>query len=442
MSSAEPSSTLPVGRPRSRREFVQLLAGGTALSLTGLDRASAAVYEGIDALNRQVPPGTSPDGPYWEAVRRFFKMPPSYHMMNNGTVGPMPEPVFNTLVKHFRVQVTDPCRVYSFQGSKREELRRNLASFIGADPDEVVLTRNTTEGMNFIASGLDMEPGDEVIISTMEHPAGRHPWYLKQARRGIRVVDVPIGLPPGGPGEIVAAFEEAITPRTRIISLSHTVYISGLIAPLKELSRLARSRDILLLADSAHGLGMLDMDMHELGIDYLTSSPYKWLGAPTGCGLLYMRKEAQAHIWPTIASSGWDREGSARRFETLGQRAEPLLYAFDEALDFQNRIGRDRIERRIRTLASRLKEGLREIPGAHLHTSMDPYLSGGLTAFSVEGVSPSTIVDYLRERYNIIIRTIGSASAGTAGVRVSTHYFVRDEAVEQVLEGVRHLVGV
>lgn len=442
MSSAEVSSTLPSGRPRSRREFVQLLAGGAALSLTGLDRASAAVYEGIDALNRQVPPGTSPDGPYWEAVRRFFKMPPSYHMMNNGTVGPMPEPVFNTLVRHFRVQVTDPCRVYSFQGSKRDELRSNLASFIGADPDEVVLTRNTTEGMNFIASGLDMEPGDEVIISTMEHPAGRHPWYLKQARRGIRVVDVPIGLPPGGPGEIVAAFEEAITPRTRIISLSHTVYISGLIAPLKELSRLARSRDVLLLADSAHGLGMLDMDMHELGIDYLTSSPYKWLGAPTGCGLLYMRREAQGRIWPTIASSGWDREGSARRFETLGQRAEPLLYAFDEALDFQNRIGRDRIERRIRTLASRLKEGLREIPGVRLHTSMDPYLSGGLTAFSVEGVSPSTIVDYLRERYNIIIRTIGSASAGTAGVRVSTHYFVRDEAVEQVIEGVRHLAGV
>jgi selenocysteine lyase/cysteine desulfurase len=293
--------------------------------------------------------------------------------------------------------------------------------------------------MNFIANGLELEPGDEVIMSTMEHPGGTHPWRLKEARYGITIKDVPIGLPPQNVGEITEAFAGAITSRTKVISISHTVYISGLIAPIKELSEIAHERGIVVLADSAHGLGMLNLNMHDMGVDYFCSSPYKWLGAPTGLGLLYLKQESQEGLWPTIASSGWNRTGSASRFETLGQRADALKFALGEAIDFQNRIGKGRIERRIKTLAGYLKEGLNSISSVRLHTSQDPYLSGGLTAFSVEGVEPSRIVNYLREKYNIVIRTIGSRGAGTAGVRVSTHIYVTKKDVDMVLEGVKYL---
>ena len=428
-----------VPRGYSRRAFMRTLIGGSALSIVALKKANAAVYESLASLNEEYGQDPSPDGAYWDAVREHYMFQDGLIMMNNGTVGPMPEPVFNTLVTSFKVQCTSPCDVYGFLPRRREEVRRKLAGFINASPDEVVLTRNTTEGMNFVANGLDLGPGDEVVMSSMEHPGGIHPWRLKAARQGITVTDVPIGLPPQDVEEITDAFQRAITPRTKVISISHTVFISGLIAPIKELSEIAHQRDILLLADSAHGLGMLNLDMKELGADFFCSSPYKWLGAPTGCGLLYVRQEAQDRLWPTIASSGWDNDTTARRFETLGQRADPIMIALGEAIDFQNMIGKDRIERRVKTLASHLKTELDGIRGVRLHTSRDPYLSGGLTAFSVEGVEPEHIVNYLREKYNIVIRTIGSEEAGTHGVRVSTHIFVNLRQVDMVLEGVRYL---
>jgi len=327
--------------------------------------------------------------------------------------------------------------VYGTFGARREESRTKVARFLGADPDEVVLTRNTTEGMNFVANGLQLDPGDEILLSDMEHPAGIHPWRLKAERYGVVLTEAKIGLPPASVDEFVGTFEAALTPRTRVISVSHTVFISGLIAPIKELSEMAHRHGVLVLADSAHGPGMLDLDLHDMGVDFLAASPYKWLGAPCGTGILYVRREAQERLWPTIANSGWDTDQGAARLETLGQRADPLVFALGEAVDFQTRVGKERIHRRIHSLATGLKEGLTEIPGVRLHTSMDDYLSCGLTAFSMEGVDPENLVNYLRERYNLVIRTIGSEDRGTRGVRVSTHIFVSGEDVEKVLEGVR-----
>jgi selenocysteine lyase/cysteine desulfurase len=424
----------------SRRDFVKYLLAGSALSLAALNKLNASIYQSITSLNQKYIEDESPDGVYWDALSKHFLFKDGLIMMNNGTVGPMPKPVYNTLIKYFRTQVTNPFDVYNYIPRKKEEVRAKLAQFVNASPDEVVITRNTTEGMNFVANGLDMKEGDEVLLSTMEHPGGTHPWKLKEKRFGIKIKQVPIGLPPKNVNEIVNAFEKAITPSTKVISISHTVYISGLIAPLKELSQMAHEKDVLVLADSAHGIGMLDLNMEELGIDFFATSPYKWLGAPTGVGLLYVRKEAQDKLWPTIASSGWDRYKNARKFETLSQRADALTIALGEALDFQNAIGKERIERRVKTLAGYLKRELKKIPGVKLHTSQDPYLSGGLTAFSVEGIDPGKIVNFMREKYNIVVRTIGNKEMGTYGVRVSTHIYVSLKHVDMFLEGLKHLV--
>jgi selenocysteine lyase/cysteine desulfurase len=327
----------------------------------------------------------------------------------------MPEPVFNTLAESFRVQCTAPCEVYNTFGNRREEVRAKVARFLGADADEIVLTRNTTEGMNFVANGLELEPGDEVLLSDIEHPAGIHPWRLKAERYGVVLAEAQIGLPPASVDEFVGSFERAITPRTRVISVSHTVFISGLIAPIKELTEMAHRHGVLVLADSAHGPGMVSMDLHDMGVDFLAASPYKWLGAPTGCGLLYVRRDVQDRLWPTIANSGWDTAQGSTRLETLGQRADPLVFALGEAVDFPTTVGKERIHRRIHSLATRLKEGLAEIPGVRLHTSMDDYLACGITAFSGENIQPEELVNYLRERYNLVIRTIGSEERGTRG---------------------------
>lgn len=424
----------------SRRDFVRYLLAGSALSVSALSRLNAAVYQSITSLNQKYIEDESPDGVYWDALSKHFLFEDGIIMMNNGTVGPMPKPVFHTLVKYCRIQVTNPFDCYNFIPAMIEGVRQKLARFINASPDEVVITHNTTEGMNFVASGLDLKEGDEVLLSNMEHPGGISPWKLKEKRYRVKIVEVPVGLPPKSVDEIVSAFEKAITPRTKVIHISHTVFISGLITPLKELSKMAHDKGVLVLADSAHGIGMLNLNMKELGIDFFAASPYKWLGAPTGVGVLYVKKEVQDRLWPTIVSGGWDTYTDARKYETLGQRADALALALGEALDFQNSIGRARIERRIKVLAAYLKRELSKIPGVKLHTSMDPYISGGLTAFSAEGVNPKRIVDYVREKYNIVVRTIGSEKAGTYGVRVSTPIYISFKHIDMFVEGVRNLV--
>ena len=203
---------------------------------------------------------------------------------------------------------------------------------------------------------------------------------------------------------------------------------------------MAHEKGVLVVADSAHGIGMLDLDMKEMDVDFFATSPYKWLGAPTGVGVLYVKKDVQDKLWPTIASSGWDTYKNARKFETLSQRADAITIALGEAIDFQNYIGKQRIERRIKALAGYLKRELAAIPGVKLHTSMDEYLSGGLTAFSIEGVDPAKIVNYVREKYNIVVRTVGSKEKGTYGVRVSTNIYVTYRDIDRFLEGVSHLV--
>ncbi len=420
----------------SRRDFVKTMLAGSTLSVTALNKLNASVYQSITSLNGKYIQDEAPDGRYWEVIRDKFMFQDGLIMMNNGTVGPMPKPVFNTLMKTFKMQATHPVDVYAYLPSQIEGVRRAVAAFINASPDEVAIVRNTTEGMNFVANGLDLQEGDEVLLSSMEHPGGTHPWKIKEKRYGIKITEVPIGLPPQSVEEFVGQFEEAITPRTKIISISHTVYISGLISPIKELCKMAHSQGILVVADGAHAVGMLNLNMKELGVDFYATSPYKWLGAPCGVGVFFVRKEAQEKLWPTICTSGWDAEGSAKKYETLSQRADALILALGEAVNFQNYIGKDRIEKRVKSLAGTFKQKLAAIPGARLHTSEDPYLSGGLTAFSIEGVEPLDIVEYVRQKYNIVIRTVGSKAKGTYGVRVSTHMYINHREVDLLLEGI------
>ncbi len=424
----------------TRREFVKYFAAGSALSLSALSEMNASVYQSITSLNQKYIRDESPDGVYWDELRKHYLFEEGVIMMNNGTVGPMPKPVFNTLIRCFKVQCTNPFDVYNFIPRKIEEVRHKLAEYIGTSPDEVVITRNTTEGINFVVNGLDLGQGDEVILSTMEHPGGTHPWQLKAKRYGITIKEVPIGFPPKSVDEFVNSFAKEITPRTKVISVSHTVYISGLISPIKELCKMAHEKGILVLADSAHGIGMLDLNLKEMGVDFFATSPYKWMGAPTGVGVLFVRQEVQDKVWPTIASSGWDTHKTARKFETLSQRADALTIALGEAVDFQNAIGKQKVEKRIKALAGYLKRELKNIPGVHLHTSEDPYISGGLTAFSVDGVESQHIVDYIRDKYNMVIRTVGSRVEGT-WVRVSTPIYVSYTHVDMLLEGIRRLVG-
>jgi len=423
----------------ARRDFVKYLLAGSALSIAAIEKLNAGVYQAITSLNQKYVEDISPDGTYWDEIRKMFLFENKLIMMNNGTLGPMPKPVFNTLMRYFRIQATNPYDLYNFVPGGKEGIRTKLAAFVGASPDEVSFSSNTTEGLNLVANGLDLKEGDEVIVSNLEHPGAINPWNLKAKRTGVKIVQVPFSTPAQSVEQIVNPFAAAVTPRTKIIAVGHTVFITGQITPLKELSKMAHEKGVLVMGDSAHGIGMLSLDMHAMGVDFFASSPYKWLGAPAGIGLFYVRKEAQAKLWPTIVSSGWEVD-NARKYDPQGQRADAMVYALGEAIDFANRIGKERIERRIKALAAYFKQGLAKIPGVTINTPTDPYLSAGLTAFLVDGVDSQKIVDYVFEKYNLVVRTMGGFGAGKPALRVSTPIYISTREIDMLLEGVATLV--
>lgn len=426
------------GRSRlSRRGFLRGLAGGSAAALALAEAAAARVEASLEAV-RQSAGAPMSDAAFWEKIRGEFMITNELAYMNNGTLGPMPKPVFYTVVEKYRELAQDPGEPNRQQGEEVEEVRKKAAAFVRADVEEIALVRNTTEGMNFIVSGLELKQGDEVLLTHHEHPGGLQPWRLKAKRHGVVLKPLTFPIPTTNAADILNLFNDAITPRTRVISVSHATYPTGCFMPVKELAALARSKGLLTLIDGAHPLGMLQLDMHALGIDFYATSPHKWLDAPTGTGLLYMRREAQEQVWPTVVTGGWDDpKAGAKRYDRLSQRASPLVIATGAAMDFQDAIGKDRIEKRVRSLAANLRARLKSIDGVRIHTTELPELSGGLTGFAFGKFDRRDVVETLWRRNHVWVR---QTDYGLNTVRVSTHYYNTEQQIERLEEGLRDIL--
>jgi isopenicillin-N epimerase len=420
----------------SRRAFLRHLSATPAAVAALAELAGDRVRASFDAV-RQAAAGATSEAAFWRTVRGEFLIGPGLAFMNNGTLGPTPKPVFYTLVDAYYRLACDPS-ASEHHAARADEIRAKAAAFVGADPDEIALTRNTTEGMSFVANGLDLKAGDEVLLTFHEHPGGLQPWRLKAKRVGIEVKQLPFPIPLARAADVLNTFADAITPRTRVISVSHATYPTGTFMPVKALCELAHARGILVVVDGAHPLGMMRLDLHDLGCDVYATSPHKWLDAPDGTGLLYVRREVQERLWPTVATTGWDDEKSgARRFDRLSQRGWPQVLAVGAAMDFQNAIGRDRIEARVRALAARLRAGLEPLPGVRIHTSAVPELCCGLTGFAFGTYKNKDVVATLRQRHNIVVR---STEFDLNTVRVSTHHYTLEEEVDRLIEGLEDIL--
>ena len=421
----------------SRREFVRTMTAGSAAALA-VGLKPPAAHAGAMARRNVAQAEASDDETFWANVRREFLIPEELAYMNSGTLGPMPKPVYYTVVDGYRALAADPGRTNTAQNGLQGELREKLAAFVNADIDEVALTRNTTEGMSFVANGLDLDERDEVLLSFHEHPGGLQPWRLAAARRGVVVKELPFPIPTPDPSDIVDLFEAAITSRTRVISVSHVTFPTGCMLPVRELAALARPRGIVTVVDGAHAIGMLALDMHDLGIDCYASSPYKWMGAPVGSGFLYLRRDIQERIWPTVVTTGWDdAERGAARFDRLSQRAGPIVAGTAAAIDFQEAIGGQRIERRIRALAARLRDRLAAIPEVAIHTSSHAALACGITGFTLDGFDRRDVVETLWRRHHVWVR---HTDFDLNTVRVSTHLYNTEEQVDRLADGIQDIL--
>jgi isopenicillin-N epimerase len=350
----------------SRRELLRRAAVGAAAFGLPLARAERAL---AGEAPRLPPPGlldTDP-GRYWAELRRQWVLAPDHVNLNCGSVGCSPLPVLNAVIDHLLSAEAFREPAYPWFGYEENprlrELRNALAAFLGCKRDELALVRNATEANNVVCNGLDLKPGDEVLLTDQEHPGGRCCWEQKAARFGIKLNTVTLPRPPASADEIVGRFAKAITPRTRVVFFSHITTTTGLVLPAKELCRLARDRGALSHVDGAHAIGQIPLDLHDLGCDFYATSPHKWLCAPKGTGTLYVREELLDRLWVTIASGEWNNRGlKAYRFSNVGTSNLSVLVGLGAALDFHNALGPGRVYARIHELAKRLRDELKEYP--------------------------------------------------------------------------------
>ncbi|MDR2844933.1 MAG: aminotransferase class V-fold PLP-dependent enzyme [Puniceicoccales bacterium] len=383
---------------------------------------------------------TAPTEEWWQGVRARFDLKPEVTFLNAGTVGPIPISVREARARVEREIAEDPgtyaSRIFSF-----EDVRKHIASFVNGDIDEIAITRSTTEGLNIFAFGLDWKSGDEVILANQEHSGAINPFKALEQRNGIKIkwVDLPVPVTLTKE-QIIAAYERAITPRTKLIVASHVTYKSGLLLPIKELAELAHAHGLLISVDGAQALAALPVDVRALGVDHYAAPGQKWLLAGTGTGFTWIRKDIQERV---RTLTGWyDPQfnsprvnlHSARRYEQTGQKNVAGSNSIVEAVAFNKVVGPARIEGRIRHLAARLKSGLSAIKEVQLWTPESPTLSAGLTAFTLGKLSSDALVAALRKD-NIYVRTI--PFEGKTGVRASTHIYNSPEEVDRFLERLR-----
>ncbi|HEY6401127.1 MAG TPA: aminotransferase class V-fold PLP-dependent enzyme [Blastocatellia bacterium] len=420
----------------TRRSFLKDFAG-SAVAISVMP-ATGAANELALAAHSLGSDGAAHE-PFWRLVKEQFTIKPKLILLNAANLCPSPHTVRDTV---FRL-TEDVDGDVSFQNRAKfnallEESRRKLAAFTGVSEDEIAITRNTSEGNNFIVNGLNLKAGDEVVIFDQNHPTNNVAWDVRAARAGFSVKRVSVPQAPNDTEAMLKAFSAAITAKTRVLSVTDISSTTGLRLPSKELCRMARERGIYAHVDGAQSFGALALNLREMGCDSYSASSHKWFMGSKEAGVLYVRQERIAEIWPSVVGVGWGAgvettARGARKFETLGQRDDAAVSAMGTAVDFHNLIGRERTEARIYELSAALKEGVIKIPGARLRTPIKPELSAGVCVIGFEGIDTRKIYEALYAKHNI-------AGAPTGGLRLCPHVYNTLEEIDRTVSAIHQVI--
>ena len=415
----------------SRRNFAKLFALGGSAALFA-DPAWAKEYGQANSASPSI--GGTGEA-FWKSVRAQFVMPPDLGVLNAANLCPASRPVLEALKRESDSVDKDPSAQNRARLSgEKENLRKALASFLRVTPEEIVITRNTSEANNMVSSGLDLKAGDEVIVFQDNHPSNLTAWNEKAKRFGYTVISIPQKNPHPGMEYYLDAYKKAITPRTKLISFTHLSSSVGDLFPAKELCALAREHNVLSLVDGAQSFGLLDVNLTDISPDFYTGSAHKWPCGARECGVLYINSRAHKQIWPSIYSAYPGAVGISRTFESFGQRDEATMIAFRTALEFQTQVGREAIEKRSRALTQQLIAGLAKLPEVKVWTSPNPSLNAAVVSFQPGSLNSGKLGQLLYEKDKI--GTAGRGSGDRGGLRASPHFYNTPEEIDRLVAAV------
>jgi isopenicillin-N epimerase len=394
---------------RNRRNFLALAGKGLGLAALSSSMVASLLNE-VHAANRSIlhltPQQAAMDEDYWSVIQNSFTVTRGIINLNNGGVSPSPRIVTEALVRYiWQQEDATAYTMWQILEPQSETIRTGLAETFGCDREEIAITRNASESLEILLMGMDFKPGDEILTTTQDYPRMLTTLRQREKRESLVLRLIKIPIPPRNLSEITAAFEKGITNRTRLILIAHQVNITGQIMPVKAVCDMARARGIETIIDGAHSFAQFDFKQKDLGCDYFGTSLHKWLYAPKGTGMLYVKRSKIERVWPLMAAES-KQAGDIRKFEEIGTHSAAPKLAIGEALLFHNGIGGKRKESRLRYLSRYWMNQLKDVPRVRFNTSFDANQSCAIANVQIEGVDPTAIGTYLFDKHRIFTTPI------------------------------------
>jgi isopenicillin-N epimerase len=393
----------------TRRNFLSLAGKGLGLASLAVPSIGALLRE-VEAATRSVshlsPDQAAMDEDYWSVIQNAFTVTRGIVNLNNGGVSPSPRIVTEALVRYiWQQEDATAYTMWQILEPQSETIRTGLGEMFGCDREEIAITRGASESLEILLMGMDFKSGDEILTTTQDYPRMLTTLRQRERREGLILKMVKIPIPPKDLNEITAAFERGITPRTKLILISHQVNITGQITPVKAVCEMARAKGIETIVDGAHSFAQFDFKQKDLGCDYFGTSLHKWLFAPKGTGLLFVKRDKIQKLWPLMAAEA-TQSTDIRKFEEVGTHSAAPRLAIGEAMLFHNGIGGKRKEARLRYLSRYWMNRLKEVPKVSFNTSFDPNQSCAIANVNIAGVDPAAIGSYLFNKHRVFTTPI------------------------------------
>ena len=424
----------------TRRSFLTALAGASASLPVFRERAISAVRRAHEIAGNRTPAALADDEAYWTEIQRAFDTDRTMVNLNNGGCSPAPTHVLEQMIRDLKFSNELPVyNMWAVLEPRLESVRRDLARDFGCDGEEMAITRNASEANEIMIFGLDLKPGDEVIVTNQNYPRMLTSWRQRARRDGIVLKEVSFKVPPPSQQYLVDQFKAAITPRTKVIEVTHITNLTGQIMPVKELMDLAHPLGIEVFVDGAHAYAHFPFTRDQIAADFYGTSLHKWLLCPVGAGFLYVRKEKQKKLWALMAAPP-EMDENIRKYEEIGTHPAANHNAIAVALAFHRSIGADRKVARLRWLRDRwAKRLLAESDRVRVLTPLDSPYSGAICLFSVTGMDMGKLGGWLMDKYRIVTTPITHPEF--TGMRITPNVYNTPDEVdlfaEKVLEAIR-----